>query len=235
MLGDLLSNGGSKGDSPWLRRNVGGGTGPVMPDRQGVEPLGNELLVNEMVMIPITKLRSGSTFERQGEPWRVMTYKHVHLSRGSGTITIKARNLKNGNVRSLTFRSGERIEEIDVERRVLTYLYKDGEMLVFMDPTSFEQSMLPVSVVGNATDFLAEGQNVTVLVWDEQILDIELAPKVTLTVSEASPGVKGDTVAGATKDVVLENGKSVRVPLFIKKGEKIVVDTRTGEYVERAS
>ncbi|OGY18921.1 MAG: elongation factor P [Candidatus Chisholmbacteria bacterium RIFCSPLOWO2_01_FULL_50_28] len=186
-------------------------------------------------MISVTKLRVGVTFEHLGDPWRVIEYKHVHLSRGSGTITVRARNLRTGNVQTLAFRSGDRVEDISVERRLLTYLYKDGDWLVFMHPRNFEQSMVPLHGVGEGIRFVVEGQEAWVLFWEEKPLDVEIPPKVTLEVAEASPGVRGDTVAGATKDVVLITGMHLRVPLFIHKGDRVVVDTRTGKYVERAS
>ncbi len=186
-------------------------------------------------MISVTKLRDGVTFEYLGDPWRVIDYKHVHLSRGSGTITVRARNLRKGLLQTIIYRSGDRVEDAEVERRRLMYLYKDAESLVFMDPTSFEQYRISTKAVGEAANYLVEGQEVWVFFWEENALDIEIPPKVTLKVVESSPGVRGDTVAGATKDAVLATGMHIRVPLFIKQGESVVVDTRTGKYVGRKS
>lgn len=185
-------------------------------------------------MIPVTRLRNGATFEHHGEPWRVSMYKHVHLSRGSGTITVKVRSLRTGRSRTFTFRSGDRVPEIVVTRKELTFLYKESEKLLFMDPVGFEQYELALSGVGDAAEYLIEGQNVAVLFLEEDVLNVEIPPKITLVIADASPGVKGDTVSGATKDAVLQTGKRIRVPLFIKKGDRVVVDTRSGVYVERA-
>ena len=194
-------------------------------------------------MISVTKLRDGVTFEYRGDPWRVVEYKHVHLSRGSGTISVKARNLRTGGVQTLAYRSGDRVDDISVDRRQLTYLYQDGVSLIFMDPASYEQYTVPARVVGEAVHFLVEGQQIWVLFWsfggaqdkEDSALDVEIPPKVTLEVTEASPGVRGDTVAGATKDAVVSTGMHLRVPLFINKGEHVVVDTRTGKYIARST
>lgn len=188
-------------------------------------------------MIAVTRLRSGVSFEHKGEPWRVLDYKHVHLSRGGGTITVRARSHRSGKRTTFTFRSGERVAEIDVSRRELTYLYPEKEELVFMDPSTFEQHRVKQVSLGTAAAYLVPGQNVTVVFWLRgdvgELLDVDLPLKVTLAVADASPGVRGDTVAAATKEVVLETGARLRAPLFIKKGDRIVVDTRTGEYVGR--
>lgn len=186
-------------------------------------------------MISVTKLRNGTLFEYNDEPWRVVEYKHVHLSRGSGAITVRARNLKNGSVRSLAFRSGDKIADTQVERQRMTFLFKDDESLVFMHPVSFEQLSLAGKLVGEESKYLRDGQEITVLFWEGEAIGVEIPPKVTLLVSAASPGVKGDTVAGASKEAVLETGAKIKVPLFINKNDKVVVDTRNGEYVERAS
>lgn len=185
-------------------------------------------------MISVTKLRNGAVFEYHDEPWKVLDYKHVHLSRGSGTITVKAKNLLNATVQSHTFRSGDRVQEAQVERRHLLFLYFSDEGAVLMDSKTFEQITLKDSMVAGLRGFLTSDRGVAVLYWNEQPMGIELPAKVTLNVQQASPGVKGDTVAGASKDAILETGLRVRVPLFIEEGDAIVVDTRSGEYVERA-
>lgn len=188
-----------------------------------------------MAIVSVTKLRNGTLFEYKDHPWRVTDYKHVHMSRGAGTINVKAKNLVTGHTQNLTFKSGEKIEETQVERRRLTYLYKDDNSLQFMDPVSFEQVEIGQNFIDNEGDFLVDGQETVVIYWEGAALGIELPPKVTLAIQKASPGVKGDTVGAATKDAVLETGKKIRVPLFIKDGDRVVVDTRDGKYVERAN
>jgi elongation factor P len=185
-------------------------------------------------MISVTKLRSGITFKHKGDPWRIQDYKHVHLSRGAGTITVKARNLITGKVETLIFSSGGKVEEIVVDRMKFTFLYKDDGKLIFMNKSNFEQVEMEEALIGDKWRYLKDGQEVETLIWKGKVLDIEVPIKVTLEVVEANPGVKGDTVAGASKEVEVENGIKIRVPLFIKKGDRIVVDSRTGEYVERS-
>ena len=185
-------------------------------------------------MISVTQLRSGATFEENGQPYRVLKYEHTHLSRGSGTIKIKAKNLKNGNVLNLSYKSGAMVEDVVVERRVLQYLYRDGEELVFMDPRDFEQTTVAAEVLGSQAHFLKEGEETGVFFWEQEVLDMDLPPKVTLKIVEAAPGVKGDSAANMYKSARLENGLMVKVPLFVDAGELVRVDTRTGEYVERA-
>ena len=186
-------------------------------------------------MISVTKLRSGTTFEEGGKPYRVLKYEHTHLSRGSGTIKIKARNLKDGSVVNLSFKSGAMIEDIEVIRKKMQFLYPDGEDLVFMDPVSFEQVNLAKKIVGEQEKFLVEGEEVQVLFWDEKILDLDLPPNLVYRVAETDPGVKGNSATNVYKPAKLANGLMVKVPLFVQVGESVKVDTRTGEYVERVS
>lgn len=185
-------------------------------------------------MISVTQLRNGATFEDKGQPYRVVKYEHTHLSRGSGTIKVKARNLRTGNAVNLTYKSGAMVEEMAVERRVLQYLYRDRENLVFMDPTSFEQVTVAVQTLGSQVHFLKEGEEIGVFFWDQEALDVDLPAKVTLKIVEAAPGVKGDSAANMYKTATLENGLTVKVPLFVDAGELVRIDTRSGEYIERA-
>jgi len=186
-------------------------------------------------MISVTKLRSGATFEMDGKPYRVTDYKHTHLSRGSGTIRVKARELESGRLVNLTFKSGDQVQDISVERYQMQFLYGDGQELHFMNPNTYEQLTMESKVVGDGAKFLREGENVFVLFWDEKPLDIDLAPKVEMEVIECAPGEKGNSASNVYKDSVVEGGLKVRVPLFINVGDRIRVDTRSGEYVERAS
>lgn len=184
-------------------------------------------------MISVTQLRSGVCFVDHGDPWRVMTYKHTHVSRGSGTIRVKCKNLKTGNVLNKVFKSGEKVEDIDVTRRKYQYLYQDGDERVFMDNKSFEQINLPERVLGEDARYLIEGGEVDIVVWDEQPLALDLPPKMNFEVAEAAPGEKGDSASNVYKDAVLKNGLKVRVPLFVNPGDRVRVDTRDGSYVER--
>lgn len=139
-----------------------------------------------------------------------------------------------------TYKSGDRIEEIEVEKRLLQFLYTDDVEYVFMEKHDFSQHNIPGKALGERAKFLKEGKEYTVIFWlnkktnQEEFLDIEIPLKINLKVEEAAPGVKGDTAASVYKDAVLENGSKVRVPLFVNAGDVVKVDTRTGEYIERA-
>jgi len=185
-------------------------------------------------MISVTQLRAGATYQENGHPWRVITYKHTHMSRGSGTIRVRVKNLITGQVLERAYKSGERVEEIDVRRQELQYLYRDGEEFIFMDPRSFEQISVPEKVLGDDHYYLKEGESVNVLFWDEKPLAIDLPPKMVFTVAEAAPGEKGDSASNVYKDAKLTNGLKVRVPLFVNEGDKVRIDTRDGSYIERA-
>lgn len=192
-------------------------------------------------MISVTELRAGTAFKMDGQLWIVLKYDHTKMGRGTATIKVKARNLKTGTVLNKSFISGARVEDINTVRKEMTYLYAEGTDgdLAFMDPRTFEQITIDAAVLGEQQAYLKEGENVFVLFYengaDLEPLTVDLPPKMTFTVTEADPGVKGDSAANMLKQVVLENGIQIKAPLFIKVGEKIRVDTRTGEYVERAN
>ncbi|HBL52144.1 MAG: elongation factor P [Candidatus Blackburnbacteria bacterium RIFCSPHIGHO2_02_FULL_39_13] len=188
-------------------------------------------------MIPVTGLKKGTTFQMDSQPYKVIDYSHVKMGRGNAIIRVAARNLRNGAVEEKTFTSGASIEPITTIKRKLQYLYRDGSNAVFMDPTTYEQLEVGNNILGHDLKFLNEGQVIEVLFWSqadrELPLGVELPPNVILAVSEAAPGVKGNSATNIYKDVKLENGLDARAPLFIKVGDKIKVDTRSGEYIER--
>ncbi len=190
-------------------------------------------------MINVTDLRTGTTFQVDGTPYAVLKYTHTKLGRGGATVRVEARNLKTGRVEEKTFNSGARVEAAPTTKRRLQYLYKDEENAVFMDPQSFEQVEIPRRIAGEEIRFLKDGQEADVLFWSsgdaaDVPLTIELPPKVTLKVTDTSPGVKGNSATNIWKPALLENGLQVKVPLFIAVGDSVRVDTRTGEYIERA-
>lgn len=193
-------------------------------------------------MIEASKLRNGVCFSMDGQAYKVVEYKHKHLSRGGGVVKVKIRSLSDGRLASKTFKSNEKFEEIEVVKRRLQYLYKDGSNYIFMDPVSFEQLEIGVKVIGENGVFLKDGEEVVVLFWDDGLagsphgkpLDLDLPPKMVFAVAEAPPGEKGDSASNVYKDAKLENGLKVKVPLFVNAGDKVRVDTRSGEYVERA-
>lgn len=192
-------------------------------------------------MIDATKLKNGATFMDQNEPYKVIKYTHTHLSRGAGNVKLKVRNLRTGAVTNKAYKGNDRVEEADLTTKNLQYLYKEGGDYIFMDSSDFTQVNMTNDILGDQASFLKEGDEYQVGFWtnprtsDEEPLDVNFPPKINLKVKEASPGVKGDTQGAATKDAILENGLKVRVPLFINAGDEVRVDTRSGEYVERAS
>lgn len=185
-------------------------------------------------MISATDLKSGVSFSLDGKPYLVLKYFQQKMGRGRGIVKLSLRNLLTGASEEKTFNSTLKVEEIKTQKKKLQYLYKDNQEAVFMDPTNYEQISIPLEVVGDQLAFIQEGNSIDILFWGDKPLSVDLPPKVTLTVLETSPGVKGNTASNVYKPAELENGLEVKVPLFIKKGDRVRVDTRTGEYVERA-
>ncbi len=181
----------------------------------------------------VTELRSGAVFKEGGNLLQVLTYEHNKTGRGSGTIRLKVKNLRNGSVVEKSFITGARVDEADVTKKKAQFLYKDGENLNFMDPTSFEQFTLPVSVAGDSARFLKDGMEITLITSGEEALGMELPLNLVYEIVETGPGERGNTVSNVFKEATLDNGLVVKVPMFMKVGEKVKVDTRYGEYVER--
>jgi len=169
------------------------------------------------------------------DPYIVAEREFVNPGKGSAFVRLKLKNLRTGSVIRQVSKSHEALEEIDVEQKTFQYLYSDGSSYVFMDTETYEQVSAPVEGMEEKAYFLLEGQEVKLLVWDGRPIDIIFPVKMVLTITEAEIGEKGDTVSGGTKTVTVETGLKVRTPLFIKAGEKILVNTETHEYVERVN
>lgn len=184
-------------------------------------------------MIPVTQLRSGKTFQENAEPFLVLKYEHTKLGRGKANIKVRVKNLETGAITEKVFTSGAKVEEIQISKRKLQYLYRDSGNFFFMDPKTFEQYEITAEVLEDQAPFLQEGSLVDILFWEDEPLAVELPPKMKFKVGQTGPGVKGDSATNVYKEATLENGLKVKVPLFIKEGEEVVIDTRTGEYVER--
>jgi elongation factor P len=183
--------------------------------------------------IDTSRFRNGLKIELDGEPFVMTYFQHVKPGKGGAFVRTKVKNLRTGRVLDRTFRSGETVEEADVEERKMQYLYQDGEQLVFMDTESFEQIPFSAEQVGDARKYLQENLDVDVIFWRSKPINIELPAFIQTLVTQTDPGIKGDTASGATKPATIETGAVVQVPLFIKEGERIRVDTRSGQYVER--
>lgn len=191
-------------------------------------------------MTNVTQLRSGATFLEEGDPWVVIKYEHIKLGRGTANIKVKIRNLKTDVLRERVFISGASVEEVSTFKRKLQFLYRDQQVFYFMDPKTFEQFEILEESLETQVPFLTEGTFFDLLFWEQSSfrgqtpLSLELPPKMKFKISSTSPGVKGNSAANVYKDATLENGLKIKVPLFIKEGEMVIVDTRDHGYVERA-
>ena len=182
-----------------------------------------------------SQFRNGVKLELDGQPFVITYFQHVKPGKGGAFVRTKLKNLLNGKVVDRTFRSGERCVEADIEENSMQYLYQDSEGRIFMDTTSYEQLPIDSAVLGGAVDFLLENMEVEVLFWKGKPVNIQLPNYIEAIVTQSDPGVKGDTSSGATKPATIETGATLNVPLFIEEGDRIRVDTRTGEYSERVS
>ncbi|OGM21580.1 elongation factor P [Candidatus Woesebacteria bacterium RIFCSPLOWO2_01_FULL_37_19] len=185
-------------------------------------------------MIQSTDLKNGVTFLSNGKPFRVMKYSHIKMGRGGATVRVTAKNLMDGNIEEKTYSSNVKVEDVGTSKRKLQFLYSEGNSVVFMDPINFDQVEIDRKIISDEIVYIKEGQEVNVLFWDEKPLSIDIPPKVRLKVTETAPGVKGNSATNVFKSAILENGLQVKIPLFINQDESVIVDTRTGEYVERA-
>ena len=184
-------------------------------------------------MISVTDLRKGVTFEMDGELYKVLDYQHNKPGRGNATIRTRLRNLRSGSNVDRTFQSGDRVQDVRLDRRTVQFLYSDGEFYHFMDLESYEQPILGTDILGDAANYLVDGLNLELSLYDSEPIDVELPVTVDMRVAKTEMAIKGDTATGATKDATTETGLVVRVPLFVSEGDTIRVDTRTGGYLTR--
>jgi elongation factor P len=185
-------------------------------------------------VVSTNNLKNGMTLLIDSKLQQIVEWNHHKPGKGGAVVRTKLRNFETGKVTDKTFRAGEEVEQAIIDRRTLQYLYRDGDDLVLMDAATYEQQNAPVAVIGAAIDYLLEGDELGVAVYDGRIVGVELPASKVLTITETDPGHAGNTATSATKPAILETGKSVQVPLFIEQGEKIKVDTRSGEYISRA-
>ncbi|MGA2666730.1 MAG: elongation factor P [Patescibacteria group bacterium] len=185
-------------------------------------------------MLTINDLKVGIKVNFDGTPYTVIFAQHSKLGRGGGIMRTKMRNLISGTIIEKTFAGAEKLEEAELETKKAQYLYKDSNSYYFMDSNNFEQFSLTKNQLGDVSRYLKEGSDVDILYFDNQPININLPIKIALEVTYTEPGFKGNTTSTVTKPATLESGAQIQVPLFIKEGDKIVLDTRTGEYVARA-
>ncbi|MEX2536750.1 MAG: elongation factor P [Trueperaceae bacterium] len=185
-------------------------------------------------MISVTDLRNGTKVELDGGLWECLEYQHQKIGRGGAKVVAKFRNLDTGSIVERTFNSGEKLQDIFIDYRKMQYLYGDGDTYTFMDTETYEQPTLSRQQIGETARYLKENLEVTVDYYQGRPLKVTLPNVVELAIVETDPGMKGDTVSGGSKTARVESGATVQVPLFIDQGERIRVDTRTGEYLGRA-
>jgi elongation factor P len=180
-----------------------------------------------------TDFRRGLKIELEGEPYIIVEFQHVKPGKGGAFVRTRLKNLVTGNVIDRTFKAGDKVEKPDLEEKQMQYLYHEGDDYFFMDAQSYEQQSIRKEFLQGADAFMQENVTVTVLFYRGQPITVELPNFVELTVVKTDPGVKGDTVSGGSKPAQLETGATIQVPLFIEEGDRLRIDTRTGEYVER--
>lgn len=185
-------------------------------------------------MIVAGDFRNGVTFELDGQIFQVVEFQHVKPGKGAAFVRTRLKNIITGATVERTFSPTDKMEKAHIERKDMQYLYNDGELFYFMDTETFEQIPLNASTIGDSLKFVKENMVVKILSHKGNVFGIEPPTFVELEVTETEPGFKGDTATGATKPATVETGATIKVPLFINKGDIIRIDTRTGEYLERA-
>lgn len=184
-------------------------------------------------MIMAGDFRKGVTVEIDGQVWSIADFQHVKPGKGAAFVRTRLKNVMTGAVLERTFSPTDKYPKAHIETKEMQYLYSDGELYYFMDTESYEQLPLNYSQVEDAISFIVENDNVTVRFFKGQPFSVEAANFVELTITECEPGVRGDTATGASKPATLETGLKINVPLFVNEGDRIRVDTRSGEYMER--
>jgi len=185
-------------------------------------------------MITTADFKNGVMFEHEGAMYEVVWFQHHKPGKGGAVMRVKIKNIRTGSIIERTFKSGTKFREVSLTRKKKQFMYADGQNYHFMDMTTYEQLEFPKEKLGAAAKFLTENMEVEALYLEDEFLSLQLPANVALKVTGTVPGIKGDSVSNIMKPATLETGVEVQVPLFIKEGDTIKVDTRTGEYLERA-
>jgi elongation factor P len=185
-------------------------------------------------MISTSDFKTGVTIQLDGDVFSVVDFQHVKPGKGAAFVRTKLKNVKTGAVVERRFNAGEKVAKAHVERRDMDYLYKDGEHFVVMDKETYEQISLTAGQIGDGVKWLKENMTLGVLFFDVEVIGVDVPNSVQLAVAATEPGVKGDTATGGTKPATLETGAVVQVPFFVNEGDVLIIDTRTGSYVQRA-
>ncbi|MFC5713328.1 elongation factor P [Thalassorhabdus alkalitolerans] len=185
-------------------------------------------------MISVNDFKTGLTIEVDNGIWQVVDFQHVKPGKGAAFVRSKLRNLRTGAIQEKTFRAGEKVEKAHIEKRRMQYLYASGNVHTFMDNETFDQLELDGKQIEYELNFLKENMEVQIMTYGSETLGVEVPNTVELEVTETEPGIKGDTASGGSKPATLETGLTVQVPFFVNEGERLIIDTRKGEYVSRA-
>ena len=184
-------------------------------------------------MIPVSDFRKGLTFEMDGNVYLIVDFQHVKPGKGAAFVRVKMKNVITGAVLERTFNPSEKLQGAEIEKREMQYLYNDGELYYFMDNENYEQIPLNEDQLGDALKYIKENMNVTTLAFKGKVFNVEPPMFVELEVTYTEPGFSGNTTTTSGKPATLENGLEISVPLFVNIGDKIRIDTRTGQYMER--
>ncbi len=185
-------------------------------------------------MISTGELRKGVTIELDGKLYSILDYEHIKMGRGSAQVRMKLRDVRAGHTIERTFQAGERFPRARLERRTVQFLYEEDDLYYFMDQETYEQTPVSKDLLADALSYLKEQMTLDLLTYEGEAIGIELPLSLELEITETGPSFKGDTAQGGTKPATLETGLVVQVPLFLNVGARVKVDTRTGQYVERA-
>ncbi len=186
-----------------------------------------------MPAISTNDLKNGITLEIDNVLFQVVEFQHVKPGKGGAFVRSKLRNLRNGAVIDRTFNAGIRVEQALLDKKDMQFLYRDGDEYVFMDMESYDQQNVPPVALGPAADYMVENSVAIIAFYNGEIVTVEIPASVELAISETEPGIQGDRVSGARKPATLETGKVIQVPLFINTGDRVKVDTRSGDYITR--
>lgn len=186
-----------------------------------------------MAVVDTGGLRKGLTIEMENELVRITDYQHIKQGRGSAFVRVTMKNLRTGSTTERTFQAGSKFTVARLERQTIQYLYKDEDQYFFMDTETYEQFPLTAEVLGNTVNYLRENESIDLLTYQEKPIDVEIPVNATLRIERTDPGLRGDTASGGTKPATLETGLVINVPLFLNEGDRVKIDTRTNQYIER--
>ena len=186
------------------------------------------------MVVSTAEFKKGLKIQFDGQPYSIVDFQHVKPGKGGAFVRTTLKNARTGQVIDRTFRAGEKVDRATLNKREMQFLYRDADDYVFMDSTTYEQLNVGPTALAVAASFLVENMSAILVMYEDEIIEVELPASVELTVTETEPGLQGDRVSGARKAATLETGKVVQVPLFVNIGDRVKVDTRSGDYLTRA-